>query len=82
MCAAIAKYFFNAHAGSPLTSLKECMNAPAAESNQAEIDKHHPIFDFLRSIPDDLIKEYTKKLGKNNLRNCDSMRSWIAFLCI
>ena len=76
--ATIVKYFFSTHADSPLTSLKKCINAPAPEINQAEIDKTHPIFEFLKSIPDDLIKEYTKKLGKNNLRNYESMRSWIA----
>ena len=73
----IAKYFFNAHSDSPLTSLKRCMSAPAAESNKAEIDKNHPIFEFLKSISDDDILKCTKRLGKNNLRNFNNMRSFI-----
>ena len=54
------------------------MNAPAVDNDQAEINKNHPIFEFLKSIPDDVVKEYTKKLGKNNLRNFNSMRSFLA----
>ena len=78
MCAAITRYFFSSHPGSPLTSLKECINAPAVESNQKDIDKNHPIFEFLKSVPDEIIKVNTKKLGKNNLRNFNTMRSWLA----
>ena len=75
--AKIVKYFFNAHSGSPLTSLKKYISEPAAESNKAEIDKNHLIFEFLKSVPDNEIKKYTKKLGKNNLRNFDNMKSFI-----
>ena len=77
MCT-IAKHFFNIHASSPLTSLKACINAPAVESNQTEIGKDHPIFECLKNISDDQIKDCTKKLGKTNLRNYENMRSWLA----
>ena len=76
LCATIARYFFSAHSCSPLTSLKRCMSAPVVESEQMKKDQS--IFVFLKSIPDDRIKEYTKKLNKNNLRNFDSMRTFLA----
>ena len=60
-----------------MTSLKKYISEPAAESNKAEIDKNHLIFEFLKSVPDNEIKKYTKKLGKNNLRNFDNMKSFI-----
>ena len=73
----IANYFFRTHPNSPLTSLKKCMNAPNVEGNKAEINKNHPIFEFLQNVPDDEVRNYTKKLGKNNLRNFNSMRSYL-----
>ena len=43
-----------------------------------EIDKNHPISEFLKSGPDEIIKVNTKKLSKNKLRNLNTMRSWLA----
>ena len=54
------------------------MNEPAAENNEAKFDKNHPIFEFLKSVPDNEVKEYTRKLGKNNLRNFDSIRLFLS----
>ena len=67
LCTTIAKHFFNYHSSSPLTSLRKVLNTPTEGNAQAKIDKNHPIFDFLKGVLDDKIKECTKKLGKNNL---------------
>ena len=67
MCAKISKYFFKFHGSSPLKSLKKCMNASAVE-RKAKIYKDHLILEFLKSMPDVKVKEYTNGLGKNNSR--------------
>ena len=54
------------------------MNAPSVLKHQFRVDKNHPIFEFLKNVPDESIKELTKKLGKNNLRNFNSMRSFLS----
>ena len=74
MCKTIANYFFKFHSDSPLTSLRKCMNAPAC---QEKIDKNHHVFQFLKDVPDAKVKEYTNRLGKKNLRNFNSMRSFL-----
>ena len=38
------------------------------EENQEKIDKNHPIFEFLKNVPDSNVR-----LGKKNLRNFNSM---------
>ena len=74
MCKIIATYFFKFHPNSPLTSLRKCMTTPAC---QAKINKNHPIFEFLKTVPDTDVKEWTNRLGKKNLRNFNSMRSFL-----
>ena len=71
----IANHFFKASPESSLTNLRQCINS--IDVDETTIDKKHPIFEFLKTISDDEIKMYTKKLGKNNLRNFNSMRSFI-----
>ena len=74
MCKAIANYFFKLHPKSPLTSLRKYMNESAC---QEKISKNHPIFQFLKDVPDAEVKEHTNRLGKKNLRNFNSMRSFL-----
>ena len=37
---------------------------------KSAIDKKHPIFEFLKTIPDAEVKELTNRLGKRNLIYC------------
>ena len=60
MCTKIANHFFTYHPNAPLMSFRKCLNSPEVE-DQTEIDKKHPIFEFLRNVPDIEIKDYTKK---------------------
>ena len=61
MRGALAKYFFINHSSSPLTSLKKCLMAPTVKDPQPKIDKNHPIFEFLKNVSDNEVKEWTKK---------------------
>ena len=44
---------------------------PVAEK---KMNKNDPIFGFLKKISDDEVKEWTKKLGQNRMKNTDNMR--------
>ena len=61
MRGALAKYFFINHSSSPLTSLKKCLMAPTVKDPQPKIDENHPIFEFLKNVSDNEVKEWTKK---------------------
>ena len=50
MCTRIANHFFQTNPCSPLTSLKKCMNEPAAENNKAQIDKIKHIAVYFISV--------------------------------